>query len=78
MDELRSGVFDILTEVCGTDEVRRNPDLNLFDSGLLDSFGVVELLIQLETKLHRKVAITDFDRDTWNTANRIVGELMRA
>lgn len=75
MDHFREKALEIIAEVCKTDEVTRNPDLNLFDSDLLDSFGIVELLVLFETELHKKIAITEFDRETWNTPNRIIAEL---
>ncbi|KIL41346.1 alanine-phosphoribitol ligase [Gordoniibacillus kamchatkensis] len=75
MDPFREKALNIIADVCKTDEVIRNPDVPLFESGLLDSFGVVELLVLFESELQKKIPITDFDRETWNTPNRIVAEL---
>ena len=49
--------------------------MNVFDAGLLDSFGTVELLVQIEERLGITVPITEFDRDTWNTPNNIAKQL---
>ncbi|MBV8720014.1 MAG: hypothetical protein JOZ65_33505 [Chloroflexi bacterium] len=38
-------VLSTLASITRTDEVCRNLDLELFDLGLLDSLGVVEMLV---------------------------------
>lgn len=69
--ELRNEVIDILVEVCQDEVVKENPDIELFQTGLLDSFGTVELLIQIEERLGILVPISEFDRDLWNTPTNI-------
>ncbi|MDR2610180.1 MAG: D-alanine--poly(phosphoribitol) ligase subunit DltC [Clostridiales Family XIII bacterium] len=68
-------VFDILEELTETDEVRANPDIALFDEGLLDSIGAVQLLVEIEAKLGVSVPISSFDRDEWATPNRIIANI---
>ena len=68
-------VLQIIAEVSGENVVKEELDLDLFDSGLIDSFGTVELLVLIEEKLDINVPITEFDRDTWNTPNAIVERL---
>ena len=48
-------VLDILEKICGTDEVKQNKDIHLFDEGILDSLGFIELLVDLEEKLDVKI-----------------------
>lgn len=43
-------VLDLLEELTGTDEVKENLDMNLFDEGVLDSLGTVQLLIEVEAR----------------------------
>lgn len=69
--DLRNEVIDILVEVCQDEVVKENPDIELFQTGLLDSFGTVELLIQIEERLGILVPISEFDRDLWNTPTNI-------
>jgi D-alanine--poly(phosphoribitol) ligase subunit 2 len=64
--------MDILTEITGTDAVKGEPGLNLFDEGLLDSIGSVELLVAIEEKLGLAIPPTEFDRETWATPDMIV------
>ena len=47
-------------------------DEDLFDSGVLDSMGTVELVIELESKFNIKIPVSDMGRDDWNTGNKIV------
>ncbi|NRD79274.1 D-alanine--poly(phosphoribitol) ligase subunit 2 [Bacillus sp. BRMEA1] len=73
--DIRNEVINLLAEICQDDVVKENPDIDLFDSGLLDSFGTVELLVQAEERFGIPVPITEFDRDTWNTPNNIANQL---
>ena len=41
-------IIEILNEICGADEGEIQPDTELFEEGILDSFGLVQLLVQLE------------------------------
>lgn len=65
-------ILEILESLCGTDEVRRDMDLNLFDAGLLDSLGVTELLIEIEEKLGVEIAPTEINREDIETPNKII------
>lgn len=47
-------------------------DEDLFDAGVLDSMGTVELVIELETTFKIKIPVSDMGRDDWNTGNKIV------
>ena len=47
-------------------------DEDLFDAGVLDSMGTVELIVEIENRFDIRVPVTEFGRDDWNTANKIV------
>lgn len=47
-------------------------DEDLFDAGVLDSLGTVELIVELENLFDIKVPISEFGREDWNTVNKIV------
>lgn len=47
-------------------------DEDLFDAGVLDFMGTVELVIELETTFNIKIPVSDMGRDDWNTGNKIV------
>ena len=46
-------------------------DADLIDTGVLDSFQFVELLLQLELKFNFRMAIEDINLDDLRTLNRI-------
>ncbi|QQZ08637.1 D-alanine--poly(phosphoribitol) ligase subunit 2 [Heyndrickxia vini] len=68
-------LFNILVEVCQEDIVKENPDIDLFEEGLLDSFGTINLLVEIESRLGITVPITEFTREEWNTPNNIAEKL---
>ncbi|EOH97919.1 D-alanine--poly(phosphoribitol) ligase subunit DltC [Enterococcus pallens] len=72
---MEESIFNILEEITGTDEVRANPDVDLFDEGLMDSLATVQLLVELEGQLDVQVPVSEFDRDQWNTPNKIIAQV---
>ena len=47
-------------------------DEDLFDAGIMDSMGTVELVLEIESKFNIKVPVSEMGRDDWNTANKII------
>lgn len=72
MVDVESAVLEVLEGIVQTDEVKKNPNLPLFDSGLLDSIGVVQMLAALQQKCGVEIPLTDFDASTWDTPAHIV------
>lgn len=70
-------VLDILERVCGTDEVREDLDVNLFEAGLLDSLGSIELLLAIEEDLNIKIEPTEVEREQIETPRKIVEYLTK-
>lgn len=68
-------VIQIIADVCEDDVVLEERDLDLFQEGLLDSFGTINLLVAFEDELGINVPITVFNREEWNTPNNIVMQL---
>ena len=48
-----------------------SPDTDLFESGLIDSLQLVELLLQLERRFGLQIAIESIDLDNLRTVARI-------
>ena len=73
MDQVQEQeVVRLLIDVCGTDAIDSERDVDLFDAGLLDSLGVTQLLVSLEDELGIKVPPTSVERDEISTVNRIL------
>ncbi|MFX3618813.1 MAG: D-alanine--poly(phosphoribitol) ligase subunit DltC [Sporolactobacillus sp.] len=73
--DFKDQVLSILVEACESDEVKANPDLRIFDEGLLDSFGTISLVVEFENQLGIQVPISEFNRDEWATPNMIIQKL---
>jgi D-alanine--poly(phosphoribitol) ligase subunit 2 len=68
---MKETILTILESVTGTDEVREET-IELFDEGLLDSLGSVQLLVELEGQLGIEFPVSEFDRDEWSTPAKII------
>lgn len=69
---IRDTILGTLADICGTDEVKKNPDIQLFTTGLLDSFGTIQLFVAIQEELNIEVAPTEVDREMWATPNKII------
>jgi D-alanine--poly(phosphoribitol) ligase subunit 2 len=68
-------VLDIFEEVTGTDELREDLDLDIFEAGLLDSLGIIEVLLKIEEVFQIKLQPTDLERKDMATVNNLVSFL---
>lgn len=68
-------VLDILADLTGSDEVKENLDTELFKSGLLDSMGTVQLLMEIQNQLGINAPVSEFDRSEWDTPNKIIAKV---
>ena len=69
--DIKSEVIEIIDELF-MEDVSDMMDEDLFDAGVLDSMGTVELIVEIENRFDIRVPVTEFGRDDWNTANQIV------
>ena len=65
-------VLAVLVDVTRVDEVRDDGDLRLYESGVIDSLGTVELLLALTQEFSIEISPTEVDRERWATPHRIV------
>ena len=49
--------------------------MELFDEGLLDSMGTVQLLVELDGQLGVNIPVSEFERDEWSTPNKIIAKV---
>ncbi|QQL00233.1 D-alanine--poly(phosphoribitol) ligase, subunit 2 [Streptococcus oralis] len=73
--DIKSEVIEIIDELF-MEDVSDMMDEDLFDAGVLDSMGTVELIVEIENRFDIRVPVTEFGRDDWNTANKIVAGIM--
>ena len=65
-------VLDILAQVCDRSDIREQPDIELLDSGLMDSLAFIGLLTELEEKLGIELQPTQLSREVWRTPASIL------
>lgn len=73
--DIKSGVIEIIDELF-MEDVSDMMDEDLFDAGVLDSMGTVELIVEIENRFDIRVPVTEFGRDDWNTANKIIAGIV--
>lgn len=75
--ELQEKVLDILAEICEDDCVRQDLSLPLFENDLLDSLGLVELLVELESQFDVKLSPSEVSRSQIATP-RLIADLVES
>ncbi|MFQ6810321.1 MAG: D-alanine--poly(phosphoribitol) ligase subunit DltC, partial [Streptococcus sp.] len=63
--DVKSQVIEIIDELF-MEDVSDMMDEDLFDAGVLDSMGTVELIVELENRFDIRVPVSEFGRDDWN------------
>ena len=71
---MKDTVLDILVDLTGSEEVKQDLDINLFDNGLLDSMGTVQMLLELDNQCGIQVPVSEFERSEWDTPNKIIAK----
>ncbi|MGI5904711.1 MAG: D-alanine--poly(phosphoribitol) ligase subunit 2 [Candidatus Pararuminococcus gallinarum] len=76
--EQEKKIIDILCDICGAQPEEIDGDLDLFEEGLLDSFGVIQLVLALEEAFGVTLEIGDIPREKLATPRKIaslIGEM---
>lgn len=69
--ELENKITNILCDLCGGEPDEMEPDLDLFGEGLLDSFGAIQLVMELEKTFSVSLPIEDIPRERIATPKAI-------
>ena len=72
--DTKQGVLDILNALTGED-LSDQMDENIFDNGLMDSMASVQMLLNLQEKFDIDVPVSEFNREEWDTPNKIVAKV---
>jgi D-alanine--poly(phosphoribitol) ligase subunit 2 len=65
-------VLNMLIEVTGNDDIVEEKDLDLFEAGLLDSLGIIEVLLKIEEIFGLKLQPTDLEKNDMATVNNLI------
>ena len=68
-------LFDLLYEACDDKIIYRDKNVDLFETGLLDSMGFIELLMALEEEFDIEIAPAKIRKDQMNTPARLAAYL---
>ena len=68
-------VLNMLIEVTGNDDITEEKDLDLFEAGLLDSLGIIEVLLKIEEVFGLKLQPTDLEKTDMATVNNLIAFL---
>jgi len=68
-------VLDQLAQITGDEEVKQNLDLRLFEENILDSLGMVELIVALGETLNLQISPAQIDRQMWATPGKIIADI---
>lgn len=65
-------VLKELEYITGTDQVKKDLDLALFDESILNSLGTVELMVALSENFGIDISPAEIDRAMWSTPRKII------
>ena len=67
-------IIEILNDITGADDGEITPQTELFEEGILDSFGLVELLVRLE-QFQGKLDVANLAREEISTPAKLAALL---
>ena len=73
--DLTDKILFHLASISGTEEVRTNPDLALYEREVLDSMKTVELILAIEKEFGVYVSPAELDRQAWATPRKIIADI---
>lgn len=72
---MKNEILEMLCEVCEDDIVKEDLDINLFDTGLIDSLGVTTLIVEIEERFQISLSPTEIERSQMDTPNKLISLL---
>jgi D-alanine--poly(phosphoribitol) ligase subunit 2 len=69
---MREEILEVLAEICEDDCVKTELDTELFESGLMDSLGFAEFLVELEDQFDIVISPSEVERADINTPEKIL------
>ena len=65
-------VLKILENICGDEVVSEEPDINLVEEHLMESFDYITLLMDLQDQLGVIISPIEYTREEMDTPNKII------
>lgn len=70
-------IYDIISKVCKNESIKENKEIDLIESGLIDSLSFMELVAELETEFNIEFELTTISTNTWRKVDKII-ELVKS
>ena len=74
--DIKEQIVEILKDSTGED-FSDNMDQELYESGIMDSMSTVQMLLTLQETFDITVPVSEFNRDDWNTPNKLVEQVKK-
>ncbi len=71
-EEAKEKLLEVLADICEDDVVMTDLDVDLFESGLLDSIAYMELLLEIERELGISVAPSEVEKEDVDTPSKLI------
>lgn len=72
MEKYEKIARDILLDTCETDEIFDDYNLDLIDSGYLDSFALLNIIVKIEEKMGLRLEPSDINKENIHTINSFI------
>lgn len=69
---MREEILNLLAEICEDDAVKQDLGIELFESGLMDSLGFAEFLVELEEQFEVVISPSEVERSDIDTPEKIL------
>ncbi|MBU5419681.1 D-alanine--poly(phosphoribitol) ligase subunit DltC [Acetanaerobacterium sp. MSJ-12] len=69
---MEENVLEMLVKLCDDEVVREDLDVELFETGLIDSLGFTELLVDIEDRFGVVISPSELEREEMNTPRKII------
>ena len=69
---MKEKLLNMLAEICEDDIVKSDLDVDLFETGLVDSLVFIELLVQIEETFNVVTSPSEIDRSMVNTPRKLL------
>ena len=69
---MRDIVLQMLERICGDEIVREDPDINLIEENLMESFDYITLIMELQDVMGVSISPSEFTREELDTPNKII------
>ncbi|MGY3765877.1 D-alanine--poly(phosphoribitol) ligase subunit DltC [Vagococcus vulneris] len=73
--DTKETILSILEDLTGED-LSNQLDLDLYDEGILDSMGTVQMLVEIDGQLGVTVPVSEYEREEWGTPQQIIDKVI--